>query len=152
MAARRCSDCGINYPVRGHVKCDGCGSKTDLISNATVSENWREEAETVRTQLEEAAQQVEKIPKLKIKLYERDGFFFISSWDVINAGLRHTLVPDTLLRIVKSDDDVRLFEVAGYSRDRREYWLVPVEEVHEFAEDDVRVRQPLMLNRGDDLL
>lgn len=35
MAARRCSDCGINYPaVTDYIKCPVCGGKTDQVTNA----------------------------------------------------------------------------------------------------------------------
>lgn len=127
MAARRCSDCAINYPVRGHTTCDGCGGKTDLISNASVHPNWREEAEVVRQHLEDARSQVPDHLVLAVTVTARDGHFFLSSWDVCRAGYQQQLIPDTLVE-VQDESGSRWFEVGGYSASRREYWLLPAKE------------------------
>lgn len=121
MPARRCSTCGINYPIKGHEVCDGCGENTTPASNLTPYTDWEERARHVKSALEEAEKPTPLILDLDIPLTVRDGRLFISSWDVCQAGYQAPLQPDTLVRVRK-----QVLEVFGYVSETREYWVSAV--------------------------
>lgn len=118
MAARRCTGCGINFPWRGHVLCDGCGERTDPISNIKPHDDWLERAAEVRHHAEEAEREVPSILRLEIPVTERNGRLFLSSWDVCRAGYQTPLEPDTLVHVGK-----QVLRIIGYIDSRREYWV-----------------------------
>lgn len=43
---RRCSDCGISYPI-SIVQCMVCGQKTDPFSNVAPDADWREKVDSL---------------------------------------------------------------------------------------------------------
>jgi hypothetical protein len=137
MPARRCSDCGINFPIIGFMRCRGCGHTTEAVRNALPDPDWKELAEEVRRQLEEASKPYTGIVDIEASVYTREGFHFVSSLDVCRSGYVSTLQPDTILRI-----NELLYEVAGYSESRREYWLIPF---------DLDARETVNGSLGDDI-
>lgn len=118
MAANRCSTCGINYPL-GLGYCECCGEPNRPVSNAQPHEDWEERVEEIERQQQLAEVERPLIPILDVRVYMRGDHFFISSWDVVSAGVKYLLEPDTLIQVGK-----QVFEVGGYSRARREYWLL----------------------------
>lgn len=77
----------------------------------------------IKTLLEKAAEPAASIPTFELTLSKRDGNVFISSLDVCALGFAQQLQPDTLVSV-----NGVLYEVGGYSYERREYWLLPATE------------------------
>lgn len=47
MAAHRCSDCGLDYPV-AIAACEICGRRLDWDGTVTAASDWREQVALVR--------------------------------------------------------------------------------------------------------
>ena len=120
MAARRCSLCGISYPDNYRFqKCPVHGEATDYFNNVDPDENWEWLATAVQRGIALNAQDDELIPTLHdVAVTTSGGQLFISSHDVIRAGIRHRLQPLELVRIGQ-----QVFEIQGYIDATRDYWV-----------------------------
>lgn len=113
--ARRCSMCGISYPVMLLV-CRGCGEETDYISNVNPDVDWGERAAAVRVERGEGAGPIPLI-KADVDVFP-GGEFCISVEDVVNSGVYEPLVEDTIIQIGK-----QFFIVLAMVSGKQQYWI-----------------------------
>lgn len=131
MAARRCSLCGISYPTH-MFKCPVHQTDADYINNAEVDDLWEWKAEAIRLHISINEGKANPIPVLTgIELREDEGRTWLSSHDLIRAGIQHRLQADDVLEInpetVPTDHPCdALWEVQAYSDGRRAYWIRPL--------------------------
>lgn len=135
MAARRCVLHGSYPPDFAFHNCPVCGDKTDYIENAEPDENWKGNVLRMREHLEQAVAPTPDIPVLegaRVKLI--NGEYFLSTWDVVNGGIRHRLRDTDLVQVGK-----QVFEILHYSYECRRYLVQPF--ATELDDDDMRKLQ-----------
>lgn len=131
MAARRCSLCGIGYPDEwGFRKCLIHEEDTWLDNKSEPDPDWKQRAERIVANMRRDAEVTESIPTLEVRVIHADGQLWIDSRDVIRAGIRYRLEPDTLVRV-----GAQHFEIQAYSASRRAYLVEPFSM--ELTDDDL---------------
>jgi hypothetical protein len=130
VASKRCSLCGIGYPPDWKFnKCPIHETETWLDNKSDPDPDWAARAERLVRQMERDAAIAALIPTIEAKVVHADGQLWVSSHDVIRAGIRHRLPADAIIRIGQQH-----FEIQGYSDSRRAY-LVEVFSMELSAED-----------------
>lgn len=131
MAARRCSLCGIGYPDQwGFRVCPLHEEETWVDNKSDPDPDWKQRAERLALQMKRDAEVAESIPALDVRVIHADGQLWIDSRDVIRAGVRYRLEPDTLVRV-----GAQHFEIQAYSASRRAYLVEPFSM--ELTDDDL---------------
>lgn len=121
MAARRCVLHGSFPTSMEYMNCPVCGEHTDYITNDEPDEHWESNIARQQEHLIRAGADIPEIPTLEgAKVHLLDGQYFISTWDVVDGGVRHQLRDTDLVRVGK-----QVFEVLAYSYDERRYWVTP---------------------------
>ena len=132
MPARRCSTCGINYPVDYRFQqCPIHKEGTDFFQGLEVDEDWEQRALRLREHLALQALDAELIPVVETTVRLRDGNYWIHAWDVIDSGVRHRLNEGELIQVGK-----QTFEVLAYVEAQREYLVEPFSL--ELSDEDLR--------------
>lgn len=132
MAARRCSLCGINYPA-AVTKCPVHEVEAVYYQNLEPEELWEWKAEALRTRIKRGHMPTAVPPIVSVPITEDEGGrFWISSYDLIGAGLHDRLKPDDVLEIPSGLGEKPgepchcLWEVMGYRDSTRSYWVRPL--------------------------
>lgn len=131
MPARYCHTCDIHYPVEGGSTCPLHGEIMVYRTEAEPDEDWPVRARALRDRLVLEIEDEELIPAVNVQVVQRDGKYFISSHDLIRAGIWHHLRDGDLIRVRK-----RVFEILGHIDAAREYIARPFSM--ELSEDDLR--------------
>lgn len=123
MAARRCSLCGINYPVLPVYKsvtlCPIHDEEMPYDQSLEPDEDWQEKMAAVSEAYDLTIEDAELVPDIDADaMFVKDGRLFVFSWDVIERGISHRLPDGTLLRIGQ-----KVYEVIGYIDAMRAYWV-----------------------------
>lgn len=132
MAARRCPLCGINYPA--DVKYQQCPIHEEVTVydyHLSPDADWQWKATAIQMGIEgKATTDEDGILKLDIPIHEHpEGLLYISSHDVVRAGVHHRLPPDEVLAIGPSQaasadhPHDNLYEVVAYIDAERAYWI-----------------------------
>lgn len=122
MAARRCSICGINFPLRtGFKTCPVCGESCHVIRNDGPHDDW-EERIGILQELETTEAALGTPATFDIPIAAHGHVYLVSSWDICRSGYCSHLEPDQI--IVVNDE---FYEVCGYVEKRREYWLTKLD-------------------------
>ncbi len=90
--------------------------ETWLDSKSEPDPDWKERGARLVRQMEHDAAVAELIPVIDTHVQLIDGQLWISSWDVINSGIRNRLRADDLVKV-----GVQVFEIQGYDEPRRRY-------------------------------
>jgi hypothetical protein len=121
VAARRCVLHG-SYPdqFRFH-RCPVCSEPTYYASNDEPDEYWEQ---NIARHLERAVQGETVPPDVPVlegaKVTLEDKQYFISTWDVVNGGIRHRLSLTDLVQVGK-----QVFEILEYRYSERRYLVQP---------------------------
>jgi len=123
MSAARCSQCSINYPA-SWMNCRACRGALFQATDLMPDPDWQMASDRVRAELAAAAEWAEATPTITTTIKESQGHLTISSHDVVRAGIRHRLPPETVLVIAHPDSGAtEHVEVLGYSYRNRCYWV-----------------------------
>lgn len=114
--SRRCTLCGISYPdAWTFTKCPIHDEPTSRIQDA-ADEDWERKVALLKYRLTRENEEGELIPAVAGKITVDGDQLWLSSHDVIRAGISHRLEPDALVRVGQ-----QVFEVQAYSYTRRAY-------------------------------
>lgn len=121
MAARRCVLHG-SYPNQMRFyKCPVCSQETDYVSNDEPDEYWEQNIARHLERAEQGETPRPDIPLLEDAHVALEGEqYFISTWDVVNGGVRHRLRFTDLVQVGK-----QVFEILEYRYEERRYLVKP---------------------------
>lgn len=139
MAARRCSDCGINYPNRAPFLSGVCPvhlTTLNYFPSTEPDEDWAEEMSR-RQELTASTKDPsglstldELLTTIETRVLAEHGHLFVSAWDVYHET-RSRLRPGDLFRV-----GAQTFEVLEYLEEPRRYWVRAFET--ELSEETLR--------------
>jgi hypothetical protein len=123
VAARRCSLCGINYPVLPTYQqvtlCPIHDEEMPYDSTLEPDDDWQEQAREIAETHSLTVEDATLIPDIdEDALFVQEGRTFVFSWDVVERGISHRLPDGALLRVGE-----KVYEVVGYIDAMRAYWV-----------------------------
>ena len=121
MAARRCVLHG-SFPIDFKFQaCPVCGERTDYISNAEPDEHWESNIVRHQERIVRGETEIPEIPVLEgVKAFIENDQYYLSSHEIIQAGVQRRLQPGDLVQIGK-----QVFETQTYSYAKRRYYVRP---------------------------
>lgn len=116
-----------------HIKCPVHDTATDYFHGVEPDENWQWMATALLQRINVGKADEDGIIHLDVLVtVTPGGYHWISSHDVIRAGISHRFPPDEVIAIGPSqaqasdEPDDNLYEVLAYVDDRRAYWIRPL--------------------------
>jgi hypothetical protein len=125
VATRRCSLCGINYPIVVSIDplaalCPLHEEPMEYRPDQDPDDDWHEKSQEIAKRITQELEDGASIPDLDSgALFTDNGRQFIYSWDVVKRGIGHRLSDGTLLRV-----HTTVYEVLGYVDALRAYWVI----------------------------
>lgn len=121
MAARRCVLHGSFPDQHRFYRCPVCSELTDYVSNDEPDDYWEQNIARHLERAEQGETLPPDVPVLEDAKVALEGEqYFISTWDVVNGGIRHRLRLTELVQVGK-----QVFEILEYRYTERRYLVQP---------------------------
>lgn len=137
MAARYCASCNINYPSLVQFQtCPIHGERTDMKPNRDADDDWQVQVERAQRKHDKHRDLAERtIPLVHdVSVIEEGGLFFVNQEALQRAGLRLSRMMPNQFYLFELDDGW-IYETQGWDEPRRRWWVEPVAEAPDLAEE-----------------
>ena len=102
-------------------ECPVCGERTNYFTNDEPDEDWENKLARQLERFVRSDTEIPEIPVLEgVKVIIEDDHYYISSHEIINAGVQGRLRPSDLVQVGK-----QTFEILHYSYKNRRYLVRP---------------------------
>lgn len=129
LAARRCSTCGISYPViQQFEKCPIHETGTHYQASTEPDEDWQAQYERLAKQAARDAEVAGVYPLVRgVSVVEEDGRYFIDNATLHRAGVRFSRMQPDQFYLFELEDGW-IYETQGFDDPRRRWWVERVAE------------------------
>lgn len=130
LATRRCTSCGINYPVIEQFRiCPIHEEATSLLNNDEPDEHWKARFESMVRVVNQMDEVTRTIPLARgVQTIERHTplgtFYFVDQTDLVKAGLMLSrMQPAEKQWYLFELEDGWIYETQGFDESRRRWWV-----------------------------
>lgn len=134
MATRRCTSCGINYPVIEQFRiCPIHEEATSLLSNDEPDEHWKARFESmvrVVNQMDEVTRTIPLARGVQVVIEafglpdQLQTMYFVDQTDLVKAGLMLSrMQPAEKQWYLFELEDGWIYETQGFDESRRRWWV-----------------------------
>lgn len=131
LAARRCTMCGINFPVvLQFAVCPIHDEPTTLRENTDPDEHWKERFDYLLKKAEADGLLAARVFPLArgVSVIEEDGRLFVDQSELHRAGTRLSRMQPDQFHLFELEDGW-VYETQGWDEPRRRWWVDRVVEV-----------------------
>ena len=130
MAARRCTLCGINYPMVDQFKvCPIHNEETDFRKDASPDANWKDQFAAAQSRAKKDSELSDRVIPLVhgVEVIADCGQLFVDQNALMHAGLRLSRMMNVQFYLFELDDGW-IYETQGFDEPRRRWWVEKVAE------------------------
>lgn len=135
MAARRCDECELDYPldfslpngVPSTQTCHVCGGSTKYVGRRSAPFDWQARVTKLKQERERLKREAEDSPipraEGELGIYGESGQFFVDDWDLRGAKIS----PPADHRFFLFYANGSYWESQGWHESKRRWWVEPVD-------------------------